>query len=51
LTVAYFGWDGEVKGALGFGDRVRPEAAQLCADLRRRGIRTIVLSGDARAAT
>ena len=50
-SVVYFGWDGEVRGALSFGDRVRPEAAALCADLRRRGIRTMLLSGDARAAT
>jgi P-type Cu+ transporter len=51
LTVAYFGWDGEVKGALGFGDRVRPGAAELCAGLRRRRVRTMLLSGDAPAAT
>jgi heavy metal translocating P-type ATPase len=50
-SVVYFGWDGEVRGALSFGDRVRPEAAALCADLRRRGIRTMVLSGDGRDAT
>jgi cation transport ATPase len=50
-SVVYFGWDGEVRGALSFGDRVRPEAATLCADLRRRGIRTMLLSGDAREAT
>ena len=40
-----------MRGALSFGDRVRPEAAALCADLRRRGIRTMLLSGDARDAT
>jgi P-type E1-E2 ATPase len=45
-SIVYFGWDGEVRGALSFGDRVRPEAAALCADLRRRGIRTMLLSGD-----
>jgi heavy metal translocating P-type ATPase len=50
-SVVYFGWDGEVRGALSFGDRARPEAAALCADLRRRGIRTMLLSGDAREAT
>ncbi len=50
-SVVYFGWDGEVRGALSFGDRVRPEAAALCADLRRRGIRTMLLSGDGRDAT
>ncbi len=47
----YFGWDGAVRGWMRFGDRVRPEAAALCAELRRRGIRTVLLSGDSRAAT
>ena len=51
LTVAYFAWDGAVRGALGFGDRVRPEATQLCADLRARGVRTLMLSGDTQTAT
>jgi heavy metal translocating P-type ATPase len=50
-SVVYFGWDEEVRGALSFGDRVRPEAAALCADLRRRGIRIVLLSGDTRSAT
>lgn len=50
-SVIYFGWDGAVRGALSFGDRVRPEAAALCADLRARGIRTMLLSGDTRIAT
>jgi heavy metal translocating P-type ATPase len=50
-SIVYFGWDGEVRGALSFGDRVRPDAAALCADLRRRGIRTMLLSGDTRTAT
>jgi heavy metal translocating P-type ATPase len=50
-SVVWFGWDGEVRGALSFGERVRPEAAALCADLRRRGIRTILLSGDTCEAT
>jgi heavy metal translocating P-type ATPase len=46
-----FGWDDEVRGGLSFGDRVRPDAAPLCAALRARGIRTVLLSGDCRAAT
>jgi len=50
-SVVYFGWDGAVRGALSFGDRVRPGAAELCADLRRRGIRTMLLSGDTRSTT
>jgi Cu2+-exporting ATPase len=50
-TVVYFGWDRAVKGALSFGDSVRAEAVELCAGLRRRGIHTMLLSGDAREAT
>jgi heavy metal translocating P-type ATPase len=50
-TAAYFGWDGVVKGAMEFGDRVRPDAAALCAALRKRGVRTMLLSGDTREAT
>ena len=47
----FFGWEGAVRGSLKLGDRVRPEAAALCRALRQRGIRTVLLSGDSRAAT
>jgi P-type E1-E2 ATPase len=47
----YFGWDGHIRGSMRFGDRVRPDAVELCADLRRRGIRTLLLSGDTAEAT
>jgi heavy metal translocating P-type ATPase len=50
-SVVYFGWDDAVRGALSFGDRVRPEATALCADLRKLGIRIVLLSGDTRSAT
>ena len=50
-SIVWFGWEGEVRGALSFGERVRPEAAALCADLHRRGIRTMLLSGDTCEAT
>ena len=50
-TVVYFGWDGEAKGAMTFGDRIRPDAAELCRNLRQRGVRTLLLSGDSTAAT
>jgi heavy metal translocating P-type ATPase len=50
-TVAYFGWDGAVRGAMTFGDRIRPDAAALCTHLRQRGVRTLLLSGDSAAAT
>jgi P-type Cu2+ transporter len=49
--VIYFGWDGSVRGTLRFGDRIRPEAPALVAELRRRGIRTVLLSGDGREST
>jgi len=50
-TTVYFGWDGATKGAMTFGDRVRPEAVELCRNLRERGVRTLLLSGDSEAAT
>jgi heavy metal translocating P-type ATPase len=50
-TTVYFGWDGATKGAMTFGDRVRPEAVELCRNLRDRGVRTLLLSGDSDAAT
>jgi cation transport ATPase len=50
-TMVWFGWDGAIKGSMAFGDRVRPDAAALCANLRRRGVRTMLLSGDSAAPT
>jgi P-type E1-E2 ATPase len=50
-TTVYFGWDGQVRGTMCFGDRIRPEASQLCSALRERGIRTVLLSGDCAATT
>ena len=50
-TVAFFGWGGETRGACAFGDRIRPDAVALCEELRRRGIRTLLVSGDARSTT
>jgi len=51
LTVAFAAVDGFVTGALAFGDRPRAEAATVIAELRARGVRTVLLSGDARATT
>ncbi|MFN7958320.1 MAG: heavy metal translocating P-type ATPase [Holophagaceae bacterium] len=51
LTVAFTTVDGLITGALAFGDRPRPEAASVIAELRARGVRTVLLSGDARATT
>jgi P-type E1-E2 ATPase len=51
LTVAFAAVDGIVAGALAFGDRPRAEAASVIAELRARGVRVVLLSGDARATT
>jgi P-type E1-E2 ATPase len=51
LTSAWFGWDGAVHGTMAFGDRVRPDAVELCAGLRRQGISTLLLSGDSERST
>ena len=51
LTVAFAAVDGVSAGAMAFGDRPRDEAAAVVAELRARGIRTVLLSGDAPATT
>lgn len=50
-TVAFFGWDHQLRGLLVFGDRVRSEAAQVFNGLRQRGVKTMIVSGDALATT
>jgi Cu+-exporting ATPase len=40
----------EVLAAMGFADEVRPEAQEAIRQLRQRGIRTVMLTGDNRAA-
>ncbi|MBK8793216.1 MAG: cation-translocating P-type ATPase [Holophaga sp.] len=51
LTIAFVAIDGQSRGALAFGDRLRPEAAGVVAALRARGVHTVLLSGDAQATT
>ncbi len=51
LTVAFAAVDGVSAGAMAFGDRPRDEAAAVITELRARGIRTVLLSGDAPATT
>lgn len=51
LTVAFFGWDGQLKGLMALGDQVRPEAEFVITDFRRRGVKTMIVSGDAQATT
>ncbi|HTQ54390.1 MAG TPA: heavy metal translocating P-type ATPase [Bryobacteraceae bacterium] len=50
-TVAFYGSEGRALGALAFGDRIKDGAPELIASLKRRGIRTLLLSGDAAATT
>jgi heavy metal translocating P-type ATPase len=50
-TVAYFGRDGELRGVIAFGDRIKPGAEELVKGLRRRGMVTKLVSGDAMATT
>ena len=47
LTVAFVTVDGDAAGLIALGDRLRPDAAPCVADLRSRGIPTVLLSGDA----
>ena len=51
FTVAYGAVDGVCCGLLAFGDRPRKEAAALVAALKARGMRTVLLSGDAQSTT
>jgi heavy metal translocating P-type ATPase len=49
-TVARVGWDGEVRGLLGFAEAVRPEAAETVRELIGAGLSVEALTGDNRAA-
>lgn len=46
-TVAFYGWDGAVRGVLAFGDRIKPEAAAVVRELQQRGVKVLLVSGDA----
>lgn len=50
-TVAFVGWDGTLRAFAVFGDRVKPEALEFTAELKRRGIKVLLVSGDAPATT
>jgi len=51
LTVVFAAVAGEPCGALALGDAPRKDAAALVQALKARGVRTILLSGDARSTT
>jgi len=50
-TVAFFAWDGSVRGMLAFGDQVKPGAVEMVDRLRARGIRVKLVSGDSALTT
>ncbi|MGO9085008.1 MAG: heavy metal translocating P-type ATPase [Candidatus Sulfotelmatobacter sp.] len=50
-TVSFVGWDGELRALAAFGDKLKPEAIELAAELKRRGVAVHLVSGDARATT
>ena len=48
-TVVLAGWDGQVRGGFAVADMVKPSAAAAVAELRRLGLRTVLLTGDSQA--
>ena len=49
-TVTCLGWDGAVRGLLGFAEEIRPEAQEAIGQLRASGLTVEALTGDDRAA-
>ncbi len=45
-TAVFFGWDGQVRGLLAFGDSIKPGAHELIQGLRSRGMMIWLVSGD-----
>jgi len=50
-TVSFVGWDGDLRALAAFGDKLKPEAIALVAELQRRGVEVRLVSGDAQATT
>jgi Cu+-exporting ATPase len=48
-TVVFVAMDGRIAGLLGIADPLKPEAAQAIRDLRREGLRVVMLTGDSQA--
>jgi Cu+-exporting ATPase len=48
-TVVLIGWDGRARGAVAVADTVRPSARGAVAELRRLGLRPVLLTGDSEA--
>jgi Cu+-exporting ATPase len=50
-TVVYVAVDGRIAGLLGVADPLKESASEALAELRRQGIRIVLLSGDSRTTT
>jgi P-type Cu+ transporter len=48
-TTVLAGWDGQARGVVAIADTVKPSAAAAVAELRRLGLRTVLLTGDSQA--
>ena len=48
-TAVLIGWDGQARGAVAVADTVRPSARGAVAELRRLGLRPVLLTGDSEA--
>jgi Cu+-exporting ATPase len=49
-TVIAVGWNGQVKGIISLADTAKPSAAPAVTELRRLGLKPVLLTGDNRAA-
>ncbi len=45
-TAVLAGWDGQARGVLAVADTIKPSAAAAVAELRKLGLRTVLLTGD-----
>ena len=48
-TVTLASWDGQARGAVAVADTLKPSAAAAVAELRRLGLRTLLVTGDSEA--
>ena len=51
LCAVYVGWAGAVRGVICCGDEIRGEARGAVASLKKKGLQTILLSGDSQGTT
>jgi len=49
VSTVLVSWDGQIRGALAVTDTVKPSAAAVIAELRRLGLRPVMLTGDNQA--